>query len=96
MKKGIFVLGVLFAFACVFNFHIFKKGKHLQYSDIALLNVEAIASGEGGGVGETTCYSWIVEKEGGLVVACSDCTIRYGYVAGAPGIQDSGKCTMTN
>lgn len=79
-------------FVIVLSFFHFS-GNSSAFSDLALANIEAIADGEGGGT--SSCYSWVIEKEGGRVVYCLDCADLENYVAGAPYAQPDGQCTRT-
>jgi hypothetical protein len=58
-------------------------------SDLALANVEALASGEGGGSGNTvTCYSSSESKSGATYYDCGSCTRQFN----SKGTGSSGTC----
>ena len=47
MRKRIFNVGVLVAFALVAGYNVYSSQKSDDMSDMALANVEALAGGEG-------------------------------------------------
>ena len=68
-----------------------SSGNNKTLSDLALANIEAIASGEPDD--KVGCCSSIKFQPGGLVVYCADCTIWKDYIDGTSGT-GSGMCTI--
>ena len=91
-NKRIIIVSVAGIFVSAMSFFHFSANSS-TFSDLALESIEAIANGESGGT--SSCYSWIVEKEGGRVVYCLDCADMENYIAGAPYAQPDGECTRT-
>ena len=58
MKKNILKATLVAAFALIAGFNVYNSQKSDVMSDLALANVEALASEEGGG-NHITCYSGI-------------------------------------
>lgn len=93
MKNKKLLFGISFGFFIpAMSFFYFNTNTG-TISDLALDNIEAIASEEGSGT--SSCYSWIVEHLGGRVVYCSGCEDMENYIAGYPESQPDGECTRS-
>lgn len=73
MKKNIMKLVFASAFALVAGYSVYASQKKVEMSDLAMANVEALASGESGG-NHITCYSGIGSS---FLCKCSTCTWQY-------------------
>ena len=74
MKKNILKVTLVAAFALIAGFNVYNSQKSDAMSELALANVEALASEEGGG-NHITCYSG---SGSSFLCKCSTCT--WGYI----------------
>lgn len=75
MKKKIFGAVIIAAMALAAGWNFNQSKNEVALSDLALANVEALASGEGG---YTRCYVYYTEgfSSGYLVMDCNTCSLR--------------------
>ncbi len=73
MKKNILKLVFASAFALVAGYSVYNSQQNVEMSDLAMANVEALASGESGGY-HITCYSG---SGSSFLCKCSTCTWQY-------------------
>ena len=74
MKKNILKATLVAAFALIAGYNVYSSQKAEGMSELALANVEALASEEGGG-NHITCYSG---SGSSFLCKCSTCT--WGYI----------------
>ena len=73
MKRNIIRVALLAVFAFVAGYGVYTSRKETAMSDLAMANVEALASGESGG-NHITCYSG---SGSSFLCKCSTCTWQY-------------------
>lgn len=87
MKKTIIKSAFVAAFIAVAGYAAYHSQHDMELSELAMENVEALASGEG--TGSKTCYNTITTMEGSQVLYCQTCS----WVPGTPSwISGKGKC----
>lgn len=75
MKKRILSVAIVTAVAVAAGWNFNQSKNEVELSDLALANVEALASGEDG---TGVCYNTITSKEGARVRYCPTCSWEDG------------------
>lgn len=81
---AVMIVAVIVIFA---EYNIYSSQKTSALSDLALVNIEALANGEDGG-NSLMCYSSSEFKSGAVYRDCSNCSVEYN----ATGIGPSSTC----
>ena len=90
MKTKKVLFAVTFAAVTLLSGYNYVQNKsEVKLSDLALANVEALASGEGGGVMPQKCYKIVIMAEGVQTLYCQGCI----WIAGQPSwVSGEGTC----
>lgn len=86
MKK-IFNVTLYFALVLFTGYNIYTSQREDEMSDLAIANIEALASGEGGSSSSWSC--WSKEKKGTGYWRCGN---PCQFIDGATGTGTEGKC----
>lgn len=77
MKKKLISAAFVVAIALTAGYNVYNSQNKEALSDLALDNVEALASGEGGGMGcSDACKEWSGNSGGGIACDCGRYTGR--------------------
>lgn len=77
MKKKKLAAFVVAVVAVIAGYNIFLTKKTVTLSDLALVNVEALANDESGSGNTVTCYSSSSSKSGSTYYDCGSCSKQF-------------------
>ncbi len=88
MNKKFFAILIVAVGAMFAGYNIYQSQRTVAMSDLALANVEALASGEGDGGNSVTCYSSSQSKSGATYYDCGNCSKQFN----SKGVGSSSTC----
>jgi hypothetical protein len=87
MKKRILGIIIVAAIALAAGWNITQNEDEISLTDLALINIEALAEREDKGKGKNECYNTITDDPAGRIRYCGECEFVRGK-----GVSGKGFC----